>query len=144
MRFVFKTSHDQDIDLLRHRGDWWWYAALAAILVALPMLAPSYFVGELAFIFVLAIGSVGLMLLTGFTGLVSLGHAAFLMIGAYVEAHALRLGIPFGVSLALAALVSGAVGILLGLPAPLAFPLGSMPRSPASEIPVGLKAKGKL
>lgn len=117
MRFVFKTSHDQDIDLLRHRGDWWWYAALAAILVALPMLAPSYFVGELAFIFVLAIGSVGLMLLTGFTGLVSLGHAAFLMIGAYVEAHALRLGIPFGVSLALAALVSGAVGILLGLPA---------------------------
>ncbi|MGH7003527.1 MAG: branched-chain amino acid ABC transporter permease, partial [Alphaproteobacteria bacterium] len=117
MRFVFKTSHDRDIDLLRHPGDWWWYAALVAILLALPAAIPAYYVGELAFIFVLAIASVGLMLLTGFTGLVSLGHAAFLLIGAYVEAHALRAGIPFGISLALAAVVSGTVGILLGLPA---------------------------
>ena len=76
MRYVFKTSHDQDIDLLRHPSDWWWYAALSVILLALPAVIPSYYVGELAFIFVLAIASVGLMLLTGFTGLVSLGHAA--------------------------------------------------------------------
>lgn len=117
MRYVFKTSHDQDIDLLRHKEDWGWYAALAGLLLAAPALLPGYFVSELAFVFVLAIGSVGLMLLTGFTGLVSLGHAAFLLIGAYVEAHALRAGIPFPVSLALAGLAAGAIGILLGLPA---------------------------
>lgn len=117
MRYVFKTSHDQDIDLLRHTGDWGWYAALVAILAALPALIPSYYVGELAFVFVLAIASVGLMLLTGFTGLVSLGHGAFLLIGAYVEAHALRAGIPFPVTLLLAALAAGAAGITLGLPA---------------------------
>jgi branched-chain amino acid transport system permease protein len=117
MRYVFKTSHDQDIDLLRHRSDWGWYAALIVILLALPGLIPSYYVGELAFVFVLAIASVGLMLLTGFTGLVSLGHGAFLLIGAYVEAHALRAGIPFPITLALAALAAGAVGITLGLPA---------------------------
>jgi branched-chain amino acid transport system permease protein len=117
MRYVFKTSHDQDIDLLRHQSDWGWYAVLVAILIALPGVIPSYYVGELAFIFVLAIASVGLMLLTGFTGLVSLGHGAFLLIGAYVEAHALRAGIPFPVTLFLAALAAGAVGITLGLPA---------------------------
>lgn len=117
MRYVFKTSHDQDIDLLRHKQDWGWYAALAALLLVLPVLIPAYHLSELAFVFVLAIGSVGLMLLTGFTGLISLGHAAFLLIGAYVEAHALRAGIPFPVSLALAGLAAGAIGILLGLPA---------------------------
>src|SRR5581483_7233935 len=117
MRYVFKTSHDQDIDLLRHRGDWGWYAALAAIMLALPALIPAYYVGELAFIFVLAIASVGLMLLTGFTGLVSLGHGAFLLIGAYVEAHALRAGLPMPVALLLATLAAGAVGLLLGIPA---------------------------
>ena len=117
MRYVFKTSHDQDIDLLRHKQDWGWYAALAALLLVLPLAIPAYHLSELAFVFVLAIGSVGLMLLTGFTGLISLGHAAFLLIGAYVEAHALRAGIPFPVSLALAGLAAGAIGILLGLPA---------------------------
>jgi len=117
MRYVFKTSHDQDIDLLRHKSDWGWYAALIALLAAVPALLPAYYVGELAFVFVLAIASVGLMLLTGFTGLVSLGHGAFLLIGAYIEAHALRAGLPLPVSLALATLGTGAVGILLGLPA---------------------------
>jgi branched-chain amino acid transport system permease protein len=117
MRYVFKTSHDQDIDLLRFKQDWGWYAALAAVLLAAPALLSTYFVSELAFVFVLAIASVGLMLLTGFTGLVSLGHAAFLLIGAYVEAHALRAGIPFPLSLVLAGLAAGAIGILLGLPA---------------------------
>lgn len=117
MRYVFKISHDQDIDLLRHRGDWGWYAALAAIMVALPAFVSPYHVGEVAFILVLAIASVGLMLLTGFTGLVSLGHAAFLLIGAYVEAHALRAGIPFPLSLPLAMMAAGAVGLLLGIPA---------------------------
>ena len=79
---------------------------------------PAYYVGELAFIFVLAIASVGLMLLTGFTGLVSLGHAAFLLDrrlcrGACVARSAFR----FGISLALPACCRGAVGLLLGLPA---------------------------
>jgi len=117
MRYVFKTSHDQDIHLLRHNRDWRWYAALAAALAALPLLISPYYVGELAFIFVLAIASVGLMLLTGFTGLISLGHGAFLLIGAYVEAHALGAGIPLPLSLVLAMLAAGAVGVLLGIPA---------------------------
>ncbi len=117
MRYVFKTSHDQDIDLLKHPADWGWYAALLLALIAAPLVLPGYYVGELAFIFVFALASVGLMMLTGFTGLVSLGHAAFLLIGAYAEAHALNAGVPFPLSLLLAGAAAGAVGLLLGLPA---------------------------
>jgi branched-chain amino acid transport system permease protein len=57
------------------------------------------------------------MLLTGFTGQVSLGHAAFLAVGAYAHAWLLAQGWPWLVSVASASMLSAAVGILLGMPA---------------------------
>ena len=60
---------------------------------------------------------VGLMLLTGYTGQVSLGHAAFLAVGAYTEAVLQANGVPFGLSLAAAGLLAGLAGIVIGLPA---------------------------
>jgi branched-chain amino acid transport system permease protein len=57
------------------------------------------------------------MLLVGFTGQISLGHAAFLGIGAYTEALLQAKGVPFVVSLPCAALMSALFGWILGLPA---------------------------
>jgi branched-chain amino acid transport system permease protein len=57
------------------------------------------------------------MLLAGFTGLFSLGHAAFLGVGAYTQAVLTNAGVPFPVALAGAALLSAAVGFVVGLPA---------------------------
>jgi branched-chain amino acid transport system permease protein len=57
------------------------------------------------------------MLLVGFTGQISLGHAAFLAIGAYTEALLQARGVPFMVSLPCAALLSAAIGWVVGLPA---------------------------
>jgi branched-chain amino acid transport system permease protein len=57
------------------------------------------------------------MLLSGYTGLFSLGHAAFLGVGAYTEAVLSNAGWPFPVSFALAALISAATGVVVGLPA---------------------------
>jgi branched-chain amino acid transport system permease protein len=57
------------------------------------------------------------MLLVGFTGQVSIGHAAFLAMGAYTEGYLYRLGWPFALSLPFAALVAGITGIVVGLPA---------------------------
>jgi len=58
----------------------------------------------------------GLMLLAGYTGLFSIGHAAFLGVGAYVEAKLSALGWPFPASAA-AALLSAGAGVVVGLPA---------------------------
>jgi branched-chain amino acid transport system permease protein len=56
--------------------------------------------------------------LAGYTGLVSLGHAAFLGIGAYAHVYFVQdLGLPWVVAVALAAALSGASGVLVGLPA---------------------------
>jgi branched-chain amino acid transport system permease protein len=117
MRFVFKTSYDQDIRAFKHGGQRFWYGLLGLVLLATPFVAGEYFLSQLHFILIYSIAGFGLMLLTGFTGQISLGHAAFLAVGAYTEALLLARGVPFAVSLPCAALLSGLVGVLVGLPA---------------------------
>ncbi len=117
MRFVFKTSYDQDIDLARHGGHRFWYSALALALVLAPWSLPEYWLAQLTFILIYGIVGVGLMLLAGYTGLFSLGHAAFLGVGAYTHTVLAAMGWPFPLSLAAAAALSAAVGAVVGLPA---------------------------
>jgi branched-chain amino acid transport system permease protein len=117
MRFIFKTQYLQDIRLFRHGGQAFWYAALALVLCMAPWLLPDYYTSQLVFIWIYSIVGLGLMLLAGYTGQVSLGHAAFLAMGAYTEAYLQQLGWPFALSLSCSALVAGATGVIVGLPA---------------------------
>src|SRR5919205_748726 len=117
MRFIFKTDYDQDIRLFQHGGQVFWYGLLGLLLLAAPYLVSGYVLSQLQFICIYSIVGLGLMLLTGYTGQISLGHAAFLAVGAYTEALLQAAGMPFVVSLASAALLSAAVGIIVGLPA---------------------------
>ena len=62
--------------------------------------------------------TVGLDLLSGFTGLMSLGHAAFLAIGAYTSAILVdQVGIPFELSLIITPIIVGFFGLVIGFPA---------------------------
>ncbi len=117
MRFVLKTRYGQDIDLFRHNGQRFWYALLLVALLAAPWVLGDFYVGEVSLVFIYAIAGIGLMLLVGYTGLVSLGHAAFLAIGAYAHAWLLNHGWPFPASLAAAAAFTATVGALVGIPA---------------------------
>lgn len=117
MRFVFKTDYDQDIRILKHGGYWWSYGVLLAVLIAAPFLLESYLQSQLVFVFIYAIVGVALMILTGFTGQASLGHAAFLAIGAYTAGFLQSLGVPFIVYFPVAAVLTGLVGALVGFPA---------------------------
>ena len=117
MRFLFKTSYEQDLRLAKHGGHLFWYGALALALLAAPWVAPEYWLAQLTFVLIYAIVGLGLMLLAGFTGQFSLGHAAFLGVGAYTQAVLTGMGWPFFLSLACAAGVSAAVGVVVGLPA---------------------------
>lgn len=117
MRFLFKTTYDQDIQLLKHSGQRFWYGLLLAALLAAPCMLPDYWLAQLTFIFIYAIVAVGLMLLAGFTGQFSIGHAAFMGVGAYTETYLALKGWPFPLSLACAMGLSAAVGVVVGLPA---------------------------
>lgn len=111
-----KTSYEQDLRLARRRWDIPCYGVLLAALVLVPQFASTFYIGEISFVFIYAIAGVGLMLLTGYTGLVSLGHAAFLGIGAYGNSIMLSKGVPFALSLPLSGLIAGFAGVVIGIP----------------------------
>ncbi len=117
MRFDYDTSYQDSKRLLRYPSEKFIYALTLAVLLAAPWLLPKYYVGELTYLFIMAIASLGLMVLSGYTGQVSLGHAAFLAVGAYAHGWFLAQGLPFAASILLAAALSGLVGLALGLPA---------------------------
>jgi branched-chain amino acid transport system permease protein len=117
MRFIFKTRYEQDIALFKHDGQRLWFGLLAVAVLLAPLVLDTFYLGELALVYIYAIAGIGLMLLVGYTGLVSLGHAAFLAIGAYTHAILMTHGMPFPVALILAGLFCALIGAIIGLPA---------------------------
>jgi branched-chain amino acid transport system permease protein len=117
LRFYLKTGYAFDLRLFKDGVDVFWYALLGVLLLGAPWLLSDYMLAQLVFVCVFSIGGFSLVLLSGFTGQISLGHAAFLGVGAYTEAVMHAQGVPFWLSLPSAALLAGAVGIVVGLPA---------------------------
>ncbi len=116
MRYLFRTAYQQDLRVWRHGGDLFWYGLLVVALLIIPMVMGEFYVGELGGVFIFAIAGVGLMLLVGYTGLISLGHAAFLGIGAYVNSVLLAQGVPFLVTLPVAGVFTAICGAAIGRP----------------------------
>src|SRR5512139_3171263 len=117
MRFVMKRRYDEDIRLFRYRSTLGWYAALLAVLAAAPAVVDTYTLSQLTFIAIYSTASVGMMLLAGYTGQVSLGHAAFFAIGAYTSAIITTKGGPFLLALPASGILAALVGIVIGMPA---------------------------
>ena len=117
MRFIFKTDYTQDIRLAKHGGHLFWYSLLMVGMLAAPWIVTEYWLAQLTFILIYSIVGLGLMLLAGFTGLFSIGHAAFLGVGAYTQAVLTNAGLPFPVALLCAGGMSALVGMVVGLPA---------------------------
>lgn len=90
-------------------------AALLGLLLSVPVLAPPYLLHVLILCCLYAIPAVGLNLMLGYTGLVSLGHMAFAGIGAYTAAVLMvDAGLSFWFALALGVLAAGAAGAAIG------------------------------
>ncbi|MDX2161795.1 MAG: branched-chain amino acid ABC transporter permease [bacterium] len=124
---VFDVSYAQDIAINRTTGDRWLANGLFIVLLLLPLLTvqgplglnlvPQLWIGTVIRIAIFVIAVQGLNILVGFTGQISLGHAAFMAVGAYSSAvFARELGLSFWIALPLAALFTGVVGLIFGLP----------------------------
>ncbi len=101
-----------------------WIPVLLIAVVALPFVLESVTSAHRYYLYVLNLAgiymilTVGLDLLSGYTGLISLGQAAFLAIGAYASAILVdQLGVPFGLSLILSPFIAGLAGLVIGFPA---------------------------
>jgi branched-chain amino acid transport system permease protein len=93
-------------------------AAIALLVAATAAFGGGYFVYVLNLTGIFALVAIGLALLTGFSGQISLGHAGFFAIGAYASALlAQRLGLPFWIAIPAAGVLATAIGALVALPA---------------------------
>jgi branched-chain amino acid transport system permease protein len=116
----FKTTYAEDQQVLPIVQDrWFMLALLAAAYFLLPALASDYVFRALIIPFlILAIAAIGLNILVGYCGQISLGTAAFMAIGAYA-AYNLVVRVPmlnFLIVLVLAGAIAALVGILFGIP----------------------------
>ncbi|MFZ5865228.1 MAG: branched-chain amino acid ABC transporter permease [Thermodesulfobacteriota bacterium] len=113
----FKESYLEDEKIFQSLFVKVWLGILLVVLVTLPLFASDYVMYVANQIGFAVIAAVGLNLLTGCTGQISLGHAAFIGVGGYATAVFItRFGIPFWFALPLAGLLSAGVGMVIGIP----------------------------
>lgn len=109
------TRYEEDLSFFPTR---WHRIGLVlgiACLVAVPLVADRYWLDVANLIAVYVVGAVALVILTGFTGQLSLGHAGFLAVGAYCAAVlGNHLGVPFWLVIPAAGLAAAAVGLVAG------------------------------
>ena len=112
------SDYYADVQLLRGRRSWVKLAILLVVLIALPLILPGYRIFTINYMAIFVIVGLGMNILVGDTGQVSLGHAGFLAIGAYTTVLMMtELSAPFVLALPVAGFVTAGFGFLLGLPA---------------------------
>ena len=115
---VFKTSYASDMALYPlpiARGTV--IALLVLFVVIVPLVFGEYYLSIINLVLISIVGALGLNILVGYTGQISIGHAAFMSVGAYTAANlAVRAGLPFWITLPAGGLMAAIVGAVVGIP----------------------------
>ena len=113
----FKETYIKDEEIFQSLFVKFWLGLFFVFLLVFPFIADAYMLYVANMIGFAIIAAVGLNLLTGFTGQISLGHAAFVGVGAYASAILVtRLGFSFWLSIPFAGLVAAFAGMIIGIP----------------------------
>jgi branched-chain amino acid transport system permease protein len=113
----FRTDYAQDLALTGTRFERLALSLFVAALVGFPLVASPFQLDLACQVFLACVGSLSLMLLTGYAGQISLGHAGLMAAGAFTVGILFReTNAPFWITLPAAALVGGVLGVIFGLP----------------------------
>jgi branched-chain amino acid transport system permease protein len=121
----FKTSYAADGGLYPLPIAKWTVGGLLALFLLLPFIATGltgagsaeYYVSIVNLILIAVVGALGLNILVGYTGQISIGHAAFMSVGAYTAANlAVKFDLPFWITLPAGGLMAAAIGVIVGIP----------------------------
>ena len=113
----FKETYAADEAVFRTPTVRFWLYLLGAAILVFPLLAGEYLIYMANITAVAVVGAVGLNLLNGCTGLISLGHAGFMGVGAYTSAILItKFGVPFILTLPLSGLMAALCGVIVGAP----------------------------
>jgi branched-chain amino acid transport system permease protein len=113
-----KRDYYEDIQFLHTKVLWFWFLVLIGALIGFPFFASNYYIYMANYMAINVLVTVGLNLLVGYTGQISLGHAGFFAIGAFTTVLLMgKLSFPFLGALIAGGIISALFGFLLGLPA---------------------------
>jgi len=114
----YKENYSQELTVFEtDYGRFWSAVGLAVLFGVVPWISGSYLLYILNMIGIAAIAAIGLNILIGFTGQISLGHGAFFGVGAYAGAIlATTLDLPFFVAVPAAGCITALVGMIFGIP----------------------------
>jgi len=114
----YKENYRDELSLFETDfGRIWTCVGLAFLFCVVPYISPPYFLYVLNITGITAIAALGLNILVGFTGQISLGHGAFFGVGAYAGAIlATTAGVPFWIAVPAAGLITAFVGMIFGIP----------------------------
>jgi branched-chain amino acid transport system permease protein len=115
---VFKTSYAADMALFPLPIAKWSVTALAGLFIAIvPLTLGEYPLSLINLCLIAIVGALGLNILLGYTGQISIGQGAFMSVGAYTAANLIvRLGLPFWITIPAGGLMAALVGMLVGIP----------------------------
>ena len=115
---VFKTTYAADMALYPLPIARWTVAAFVILFaVVLPLSVHEYYLSIINLSLIAIVGALGLNILVGYTGQISVGHAAFMSVGAYTAANlAVRLDLPFWITLPAGGLMAALIGAIVGIP----------------------------
>jgi branched-chain amino acid transport system permease protein len=115
---VFKTSYASDMALYPlpiARGTV--IGLLILFIVIVPLVFGEYYLSIINLVLISIVGALGLNILVGYTGQISIGHGAFMSVGAYTAANlAVRAGLPFWITLPAGGLMAALIGAVVGIP----------------------------
>ncbi|RLA78315.1 MAG: branched-chain amino acid ABC transporter permease [Deltaproteobacteria bacterium] len=114
----FKTSYREELTIFETDfGRLWTLVGIVLLMGVVPFVASPYMLYVLNNMAIAAIAAVGLNILIGFTGQISLGHGAFFGVGAYAAAIlATKVGFPFWAAVLSAGVITALVGMIFGTP----------------------------
>ncbi len=115
---VFKTSYAADMALYPLPIARWTVAALLVLFaVVAPLSLHEYYLSIINLVLIAVVGALGLNILVGYTGQISIGHAAFMSVGAYTAANlAVKAHLPFWITLPAGGLMAALIGAIVGIP----------------------------
>lgn len=113
----FRTGYEQQIALIQTRLEARSLVCFALLLLAFPFFASAFYIDLASQVFLAAVGALALMLLTGYAGQISLGHAGLLCAGAFTAGILSKeVNAPFWVTVPAATAVGALLGVVFGLP----------------------------
>lgn len=113
---LYSQSYGEDIAIVRTKTQWVILAIGIAFALCCPLFLPTSAVNIVNLAMCMLIATIGLQILTGYAGLISVGQAAFFAVGAYTSAILTSAGVPFLVAVLGAGIVASLIGTLFGAP----------------------------